>query len=388
MNRIFKREKKFKKTFPIIKPTIEPLEGSYLLDLKSIYDSRMLTNSKWVKLFESKLHYVHDTEVTAMSSCTSGLILTLEALKVQGKKVITPSFGFVATCQAIYYSKNEVLFVDIDDSLLLDPKKVRNILKNDTKKEIGAIIPVHMYGLECHVKEFDAIGKEFAIPVIFDSAHMIGNKEAVQYGDAHILSFSPTKLITTFEGGVVLTNDPVLQSSLQLLRNYGNPLDYYTKGHGLSARMTEVSALHGVYQLHNINTYLANRNRYVELYKENLKGIDIEFQEIPDGYKTSNKDFSIFTNFPSAIEFAWFLDNDNIQTKYYFYPPLHKTEPFYSKCSLPITVKKANHVLSLPIHNVMEESDIIKICDAIKDVAALDRMKYIDLKIEDIKRWM
>jgi len=205
---------KFSKLFPIIKPEVQPLGGSYLKDLEEIYSSKMLTNNKWVESFEFLLAQKHNTGCTALSSCTSGLILSLNYFKVSGKEVITPAFGFVATCQAIHYSGNKVRFCDIDNSLLLDPDKVRSIIEENPDK-IGAIVPVHMYGLECHLKEFDAIGKEYNIPVIFDSAHCIGNPNMYDYGDAHCLSFSPTKLITTFEGGAVFSKHSALLNHLE-----------------------------------------------------------------------------------------------------------------------------------------------------------------------------
>ena len=372
----------FEKPFPINKPIVdtywqkEPLTTAF----DEIFSSNMLTGEQKYQLeFEKKICEITNAKhAVALANCTSGLMLAIQAITSQStsgvaeKEAILPAFSFAATAHAAAWNRCSLKFVDIDDTLCLDPECVKNAITDKT----ALILGVHMYGCPCHPEKLDEISKETGIPIIFDAAHAIGasinGKPLGEFAQAHIFSFSPTKLITTIEGGMLITNDDELAQKIRLDRNYSNPPNYWTERCGLSARLGEPGAALGLVQLADIDSFISNRNAFVTQYKSLLEKVPgITFQNIPDGYQSSHKDFSIFINADdfgmNRDQLVKTLEAENIMTKNYFYPPLNIIKPYaeHKDLHLPITKEKSESVVSLPIYNYMNNNDIQTIAGAI-----------------------
>jgi len=359
---------------PIIRPNVDLFKKELMPLLDDILSSNMLTNVyKYTGKFEEKIRdYVVSNNTIAVSSGTSGLILTLEALGVRKKDIILPSFTFVATPASAYWTNNKIIFSEIDDTYTADPEDVRRKITANT----GAIIAVHMYGNPCYIRELEEIAEEKEIPLIFDSAHALGSRYGSEkvgiFGTAEIFSLSPTKLITTVEGGCISTNDDDLAEKLKVLRNYGMKSDYTSESPGLNARLSEIHSAVGLTQVDKIDEFVVNRNKHVECYKKHLSNIPgISFQRIQEDSTSAHKDFSVHID-PNEFgmdrdELGKLLEKEGIGTKRYFFPPMHRLNAYRNEnISLNVTDRISYGILSLPIYNYMENELIDNISGIIK----------------------
>lgn len=357
---------------PIIKPNVDRYTKKLIPIIRGILDSNMLTNvHNYTEKFENAIRtYLGVRNVIAVSSCTSGLILTLEALGIKHKEIIIPGFTFVATPASVYWTKNNIKYADISISFTLNPDSVKKAITSKT----GAILGVHMYGNPCFIKELTEIARDNDIPLVFDAAHALGSKYCSsrigKFGDAEVFSLSPTKLITSVEGGLITTNNDELAEKLRKLRNYGMSKDYTSDSPGLNARMSEIHAAIGLIQVKDNDRIIMNRHRYVREYKLRLSDIEgIYFQQVLPSNNSTHKDFSIVVDKDSfgmtRDELGSILEMKGIGIKKYFYPPMHKLRAYENKVKLPMTEHISNNIISLPIHNYMNISDIKIICDLI-----------------------
>jgi dTDP-4-amino-4,6-dideoxygalactose transaminase len=147
----------------------------------------------------------------AVNSCTSALISALVACGVgPGDEVIIPSYTFFATCSAVLVAKAIPVLAEVDDSLTLDPEDLRTRITDRTK----AVVPVHMRGAPCQMDEIMSTAKEHNLKVVEDAAQAMGGsfngKPLGSFGDCGCFSLQYHKIITSGEGGIVVTNDDVL----------------------------------------------------------------------------------------------------------------------------------------------------------------------------------
>jgi len=368
----------FEKLAPIIKPLLAKYAtDGFLSKIKGILESGMVTDHIYVRELEKNISsYLRVKNVVGISSCTLGLILSLQLMGLRKKKVILPSFTFVATANAAYWNDCKIVLADCDPNTFnISPEDVKKKMTKDT----AAIIGVHIFGNPCDVKALQEIAEDHDVKLLFDSAHAFGasydGKKVGGFGDVEVFSCSPTKLFITTEGGIVATADDKLAAEMRIARNYGNLPDYQCKIPGLNARMTEINAALGIEMLKNIDEMVENRNKYAALYKKFLAKVPgIKFQEPTKGTRHAYKDFGIIVN---PKEFGVNRDalydalaKENVMTKKYFYPPVHKLEAYSesAKADLPNTEHVSNNVLCLPIYSYMDEKLIKNICTAIERI--------------------
>lgn len=368
----------FNITIPITKPTVS---HSNLLAhrLKTVLNRKVITNGPYVRLFEERMKKALGVKhAIALNSCTSGLMLCLNRLKLQGQ-VIVPSFTFSATGHAIVWNGLEPVFADCDPiTFNLDPKSVEAVLSEQT----SAILATHIFGNPADVIALKKIADRHKIKLIFDAAHGMGakldGKRLGSCGDAESFSLSPTKLLTSGEGGLLTTEDAELAHDIQLGRNYGDPGNYNCEFSGLSARMSEFNAIIGLESLKTLEKNVTKRNQLAELYKKLLRKIPgISFQHISSLNRSSYKDFSILIDESlfgmNRDMLALALSKENISVKKYFYPPLHKQTAFEKwgnryQNQLPITEKISKSILSLPLFSHMDEDIAEHITNAIQRI--------------------
>jgi len=369
--------KAFERRLGIIKPNTDRYAEKLGSDIKGILRSNMLTAVDIkLKEFEDALqNYFGVRHAVGLSSCTHGLILSMQALGLRGAEIIMPAFTFSATVHSAYWNGCKIKFADIDETFCLSPQKVEEAITPETK----AILAVHMYGNPCDIDALEAIAKKHKLRLIFDCAHALGasykGRKIGNHGDVEVFSLSPTTLLTTVEGGVAATNNPELAEMLKVDRNYGNNPDYSCVRPGLNARMSEVNAAIGLAQLPDLDTFVANRNRYVQRFKKELAGLSgIKFQKLnPHGIST-HKDFGFVVEKEFGLsrdQLARALDAENIMTKFYFYPPMHKLDAYKDIAKwrdLSMTEHVSGNIICLPIYNFMEDSQIDMICDAVKNI--------------------
>lgn len=369
----------FDNLLPFTRPTISGI-STIQKKYQDTLESGMITTSKYVEEFENQVKkYLGVKHVIALNSCTSGLMLIIKALNLKGE-IILPSFTFYATGHSVLWNNLTPVLVDCDQNTYnIDPSSIEKAITPKT----SAIIAVHIFGNPADVNQLQKIAKKHNLKLIFDAAHGFGVKykgrPVGRSGNAESFSLSPTKLLTTAEGGVVTTNDDSLARKIKIGRNYGDPGTYDCEFPGLSARMSEFHAILGLEGLKQLETNTLRRNNLVRLYKKSLARIPgIRFQKIENGNRSSFKDFSIYIDKSkfglSRDKLAEALNLENIMIKKYFSPPLHR-QKLYAKFSslknnLDNTDNLSENSLSLPLYSHMEKDNVKKVCEAIYKIYA------------------
>lgn len=368
----------FGETLPFAQPTLPELD-EITQELKDVFASKNITNNKYVRSFEEKsAGYLGVKNIVAVSSCTSGLMLTMRAMGLEGE-VIVPSFTFSATVQALIWNDLKPVFVDCDpDSFNIDTSLIENAITERTR----AILAVYVFGMPPDIEGLRKLADRYNLKLIFDAAHAFGTRyhgiSAGSFGDAEVFSLSPTKLLVAGEGGLISTDNDQLAYKLRIGRDYANPGDYNCQFPALNARMAEFNAILGLKGLETIEEKVLRRNQLAKLYRYLLGKIPgITFQKEQNGSRTTYKDLSILIS-PDVFglsrdELAASLDEENIKTKKYYYPPVHRQKFFtslfgFNGNKLPATNYISENILSLPIFSHMREEEVARICGAIRNI--------------------
>lgn len=355
----------------IAQPDIGKKEISAVIN---VLKSKQLAQGKTVEEFEKKFAQYIDTKYAiATSNGTTALHLSLLALGIKsGDEVITTSFSFVASANAILYVGAKPVFVDIDPQTFnIDPKLIEKKITNKTK----AIIPVHLYGLAADITQINNIAKKYHLKVIEDAcqAHgaAVGNKKVGTWGELGCFSFYPTKNMTTGEGGIITTSNKNLARKLRLLRNQGMEKRYHHEVLGYNFRMTNIAAAIGIEQLKRLDQFNKKRKENARMYEKLLKNTKgIILPHVPDKFAhvfhqytiRVTKDFGI-TRDRLALE----LEKRGIGTGIYYPIPIHRQKVYKTMVSaqLPYTERVSKEALSLPIHPFITKADIRRVASAI-----------------------
>lgn len=272
-------------------------------DIQAIVDvlhSDFLTQGPTVPAFEKAVSsYCGAQYALAVNSATSALHIACLALGAgEGDAVWTTPTTFVASANCALYCGATVDFVDIDPrtyNMSVDrlAEKLAQAEEADNLPKI--VIPVHLCGQPCDMAGIYALGQQYGFKIIEDASHAIGARykgEPVgncRYSDITVFSFHPVKIITSGEGGMVLTNDAQLAKRMQLLRSHGITSDavnmhprppeeiwnYQQIGLGFNYRMTDIHAALGLQQMKRLDDFVAKRQSIAKLYDELLANIPV-----------------------------------------------------------------------------------------------------------------
>jgi dTDP-4-amino-4,6-dideoxygalactose transaminase len=360
----------FNSQIPIARPAL-PEYFEVAEELRQILESGVLTNGPHARAFEEMLAaHLGVKHAVAVSSCTSGLMLVYQALGLTGD-VIVPSFTFMATVSALRWNGLRPVFADVDsETTNLNPQAAEVAITAETT----AIVAVSNAGNPADFEEFEALASRRHLRLIFDAAHAFGSlyqgTPVGRQGDAQVFSLSPTKLLIANEGGVVATNDDALAEKVRIGREYGNRGDYDSAFAGINARLPEVNALLGKHSLGQLESAALHRNLIAELYRERLSKLPgVGFQTVRRGNRSSYKDFSVTIDGGAfgltRDELAKVLAAENIQTRKYYDPPVHRQTAYRDYAvgaSLANTELLALRILSLPIWSHMDADLASRIC--------------------------
>jgi len=370
-------------TMPIIRPTLPSLE-EILTMMHSGWETGIVTVGPVVRSLEEQACRVTGARhAIALSSCTAGLMLVPQALGLKpGTEVIVPSFTFAATAQALLWSRLVPVFCDcLPGTCTIDPEDVERNITPQT----GAICGVSVYGLPPDIDALLEIGRRKGIPVYFDSAQGLGatykGQPLGQFGVCEVFSLSPTKVVTAVEGGLLTTNDSMIAERVRSMRDYGKDLE---KGEemvhlGLSARLSEVHAAIGLLGLQRVQDLVKARTERIALYRDRLGALpDCQVQDYPYDRTTSGNYFVLFIGEQakrSRDQVYEDLKQAGIQTKRYFYPPVHaqaifKQHPMRLSSSLMKTEKASREGLALPLYSHMTADEIATVCAEVKRLLA------------------
>jgi dTDP-4-amino-4,6-dideoxygalactose transaminase len=363
----------------IVKPSL-PSPQEMQAGMHEIISSGMVTKGKYLRAFEeAAAEHLQVRHAVAVSSCTTGLMLVHKGLGLTGD-VVVPSFTFMATVSALVWAGLRPVFADVDfGTTNLDPAAAEAAITPNT----SAIVAVHNFGNPAEIDALQEIARRYNLKLIFDAAHGFGARYQGQpvgaQGDANVYSLSPTKLLIAGEGGIVATNNDELAEKIRIGREYGNNGNYDSLFAGINARMPEFNALLGWQSLQQLEDAAHRRNEVVDIYHHELGKLPgIEFQTVREGNRNSYKDFSIVIDAKAfgltRDELAEALTAENIDTRKYYDPPVHRHLAYQQYAApnifLPNTEKLAAQSLSLPIWSKMEDEIVLQICAAFRRIHA------------------
>ena len=343
-----------------------------------LLDRRWLSNNgQYVQEFEQRIaDAIGVKHCVAVCNATVALEIAIRALELSGE-VIVPSFTFVAVAHALQWQEITPVFSDIDPkSHNLDPSRVEEMITPRT----SAIIGVHLWGRACNVEALASIAASRGLKLLFDAAHAFGcshnGKMIGGFGDAEVFSFHATKIINSFEGGAVVTNNDVFADKIRLMRNFGFAgYDNVTRL-GLNGKMAEVCAAMGLTSLEAMTGIVAVNRQNCEVYRDGLMGLPgISLVEY-DPSERNNYHYVVIEVDPERAtlnrdELLAVLHKENVLARRYFWPGCHRMEPYKSLYPnahwfLPQTERLAARVITLPTGQAITPEMIRVICDIIR----------------------
>lgn len=329
-----------------------------------------------VKRFEEDFaRYCGVQFAVGVNSGTDALFLSLKSLDVKaGDEVIVPTFTFIATSFAVTMTGATPIFVDIDEkTFTIDVGRIQEHITKKTR----AVIPVHLFGLCANMKDIALLARKNNLYLIEDAAQAhgarIGDKKAGSFGSCGCFSFYPTKNLSAFgDGGLITTNSKKLYRILSALRDCGRSTKRYLHHRlGYNSRLDNVQAACLRLKLKKLDTWNKIRIRNAKLYACHLKGLhNIILPTIPDGHTHVFHAYSILTKKRSALinEFK----NYKIPYSIFYQVPLHLQKANanlgYHRGNFPISERVAQEIISLPIHPALSEKEISKVAEVIKKV--------------------
>jgi len=345
--------------------------------VSDIFEKKWLTNDgQYVRKFETSIAALCDVKhCIAMCNGTVALGMIARALNLSGE-VIMPSLTFVATAHALQWQGIQPVFCDVDPvTMTLDPAKVRKRINSKTTGIVG----VHLWGSPCDIDALEAIAHEYHIPLVFDAAHALNcsykGRKIGSFGHAEVLSFHATKVLNTFEGGAIVTNDDALASKLRLMRNFGFDKEDSVIYLGVNGKMTEIAAAMGLVNLDSLDDFIKKNKANHALYGEclsDIPGISLVLCRDPLDY---NHQYVVVTNQEeksgiSRDDLHRIMQAENILVRRYFYPGCHAMEPYKSihtegGWDLEVTQDILNNVLILPTGMSISADHIKSICGLI-----------------------
>lgn len=359
----------------VASPIFNGNEKRYAIDC--IETGWISSAGRYTDEFESKFALFCDSKHGV--SCCNGTIALHLALLAEGvgpgDEIIVPTLTYIATANAVTYCGARPVFVDSEpETWNIDPKLIEEKITRKTK----GIIVVHLYGHPVDMDPVMEIAKRHDIFVIEDAAEAHGalykNRVIGSIGDMGAFSFFGNKIITTGEGGMVVTGDDKLAETMRLLKGQGmDPKRrYWFPMIGYNYRMTNIQSAIGLAQLENISWHLNRRREIADLYYKNLRDLkDLIMLPIEkDWARHAFWMYSILLKDDvnvSRDEFMKLLERDGIETRPIFYP-MHVLPPYREhKAEYPTADCIAMRGINLPTHSLLTEKDVIYISDRIRD---------------------
>lgn len=367
---------KYRALVPIAKPLFAGNESKYVNEC--LATNWVSSKGKFVSEFEKKFAAFCGVKY-GVSTCngTAALHLALTAYGIkEGDEVIVPSLTFIATANAVTFTGAKPVFVDSSlDTWGMDSEEVRKVINSRTK----AIIPVHLYGIPVDMEPIMELADKNDIFVLEDAAEAHGAryKGAMVGGLGHAACFSfyGNKIITTGEGGMVVTNDSKLADKMRLYRDHGmdSTKKYWHSVVGFNYRMTNLQAALGCAQLEKIDHILNDKKRIEREYLKRLENLPgIRFQPKQKCSENVTWMFSaLFDEGSNRDRIIAFLKDKSIEGNPFFHP-IHKMPPYIRDNDLELV--NAEHLsargLNLPSYTGITEYEIDRVSQCIQAVVS------------------
>jgi perosamine synthetase len=382
-------------SIPIARPYLTGKEGPRIAEVLA---SGWVSQGPTVKQFEDAICEVTGAPYgIATTSCTTALHLLMLLYGIgAGDEVLCPSYSFIASANGIRHSGAEAQFVDIDPNTLnIDPKAAEAVITScyskdlnnlQTGRRLKAIMLVHQVGIPADIDAFTVLAKQYGLEIIEDAACAIGSTYKGQpigsSGYSCALSFHPRKVITSGEGGMILTHSNEIAERARVLRAHGaSTSDFARHGSavtsyesydvvGYNYRMTDMQAALGLCQLESLDWLTSRRREIGARYNAAFgKLADLEVINPPDYVTKWN-----YQSYPLRLvednaerrnKIMERLQDNGIATRRGI-PPIHK-EPCYSGAAslLPHTESVSRRSFFLPIFAQLSDDEVTHIIDSV-----------------------
>jgi perosamine synthetase len=374
---------------PIARPEMGEPEW---LAIREVIESGWVTQGPRVEAFERAVaEYCGAEHAVAVSSCTTALHLSLIVAGIgPGDEVIVPSMSFIATANAVVHAGAEPVFAEVEpDTFNLDLADVRARITPRTK----AIVLVHQLGLPADIAGFTALAEENALKIVEDAACAIGSshrgRRIGSHGELVCFSFHPRKLVTTGDGGMVLTSNKEHADRLRLLRQHGMSVNDRVRSSSTAViresylevaynyRLTDIQAAMGIEQLRRLPAMVQRRQELAAMYDERLAGHPVvRTPVVPDEVSWNVQTYSVRLPGWSAEERdavmqhmldAGVASRAGVMTAH--------REPAYADVDvkLPFSEQASDSSLVMPLYTGMDESDVDECVAAL--LSAVERVR-------------
>lgn len=360
---------------PVAEPTLGERELQYVNEC--ILTGWISSTGRFVSRFEEIFAaFCGVRNAVATSNGTAALHLALLACGIgNGDEVIVPSLTFIATANAVTYTGAKPVFVDSEwETWNIDPQKIEQAITARTK----AIIPVHLYGHPANMGPIMEIARRRNLSVIEDAAEAHGahyqGAKVGSVGDLGVFSFYGNKIVTTGEGGMVVTNNSDFAEKMRVMRDHGmdKARRYWHPVLGYNYRLTNIQAALGVAQMEKIDLILSKKRDLARLYEDKLH--DIPGLRVPTEAPWAKNVFWLYSILIDEQAFGMSrnalmgkLHKLGIDTRPIF-PPVHMQPIYVTGQHLPVAESISARGFSLPSSVKLSPEDVVRVAQAIADL--------------------
>ena len=383
------------KFIPLSIPNFEGNEEKYVLD--AVHQGWVSTGGAYIVQFEEKLAaFLGVEKAAACQSGTSALHLALVACNVKpGDLVIVPTVTFIAAVNPVKYQFAEPVFMDCDDSLCMNPEKLRSfceiecelqeehLVYKKTGQVVKAVVVVHVFGNLADMEHIMEIAGQYHLKVIEDATEALGShftdgkyagKMAGTIGDYGAYSFNGNKIITTGGGGAITAKNPSDLDYVKYLSTQAkdDALYYVHNEIGYNYRMTNVQAAIGVAQLELLSEFIQRKQKNYDTYQKCLKKIGLpQLLEFRQGTESNKWFYSFPIPKECAVEVRTLIEslqNEKIQTRP-IWGLIHEQKPYQS--DIAYEIEKAEEysrcIINVPCSTNLTEEEIERVVKVLAD---------------------
>lgn len=356
-------------------PWWSPTFGEREIELVSeVVRSGYVNDGECTRRFERRVaEVVGCRHAVAVTSGTAALFAAFKALGIgPGDEVLVPDITFIATANAATWAGADVKLVDVEPHrFTLDPEAVERAIGPRTK----AIVPVHISGRGANMPRLREIAEQHGLAIVEDAAEALGSEHEGDHlgttGHAGVYSLSPNKIITTGQGGIVVTNDDDLHTRLRELKDQGRAVqgtggDDQHPVVGYNLKLTSLQAALGLAQLERLDERLRRQLDTLEIYRRELDGIpgirlgDFGPGEVPLWVDAVADDRDALDARLAAAGIACRR----------FWHPLHTQAPYAADADLfPVATRLGRTALWLPTAFTLTDEDVLRVCDHVRTFA-------------------
>lgn len=348
----------------------QPYFKEYKNAFNNILESGWFILGENVKRFEEEFaEYNNVKHCVGVASGLDALILSIKALDIEdGSEIIVPSNTYIATILAIIHCGHIPILVEPNIiTYNIDSKKIEEVISSKTK----AIIIVHLYGKVCEMDSILDICRRHKLYLIEDCAQAHGamyqGKKAGSFGDLAAFSFYPTKNLGCLgDGGAIITNNPIFDEKIRMLRNYGSSKKYYNQYIGYNSRLDEVQAAFLSIKLKHLDEINEHKRTLASIYSKSLKSdfiIPVHEDDFFDVFHIYN------IRHKRRDDLKEYLLKNNIKTEIHYPVAPNKQKALESLKHLNYPISEEIHAttLSLPISTFHTKEDIYRVVEVLNN---------------------